>query len=64
MDRGKTIMIEEKLLALKKEAEEISGNWNGDDPGYAEDQAHIANDIIEKVDELLDLIKELDGTKF
>lgn len=57
-------MIKEHLLKLKEEAERISGNWNGDNPGFAEDQAHIANEIIEKVDELLDLIEELNGTKF
>lgn len=55
-------MIKEELLKLKKEAEEISSNWNGEDSGYAEEQAGIANDIIEKVDELLELISELNGT--
>ena len=55
-------MIKDELLKLRKEAETISGNWNGDNPGYAEEQAGIANDIIEKVDELLELINELNGT--
>lgn len=55
-------MIKEELLKLRKEAEEISSNWNGDEPGYREEQASIANDIIEKVDELLVLIEELNGT--
>lgn len=55
-------MIKEHLLKLRKEAEEISGNWNGDESGYAEEQATIANDIIEKVDELVELINELNGT--
>lgn len=54
--------LEEHLLKLKKEAEEISGNWNGDESGYQEDQAHIAEEIIEKVDELLKLINEFNGT--
>ena len=52
----------EFLLALKKEMEEIQGNWDGDLPGYAEDQAHIAAEIEEKVDELIGLIKVLNGT--
>lgn len=55
-------MIKEELLKLRKEAEEISGKWNGDNSGYAEDQAHCADEIIEKVDELLELINELNGT--
>ena len=50
-----------ELLKLKKECEEIAGNWNGDESGYMEDQAHIALDIIEKVDELIELINELKG---
>jgi uncharacterized protein YukE len=58
----KNNMIKEHLLKLKKEMEEVSGNWNGDSPGYLEDQATIANDIIEKVDELMELINELNGT--
>ncbi len=50
------------LELLKKEAKEIQGRWNGDLPGYAEDQARIASDIEEKADELIALIKELNGT--
>ena len=49
----------EALLKLKKDCEEISGNWNGDNSGLAEDKAHCAHDIIEKVDELVELINEL-----
>jgi len=52
----------EQLLAIKKEMQEIQGNWDGDLPGYAEDQAHMASDIEEKVDELIGLIKVLNGT--
>lgn len=54
--------MKEKLSELIKECEEISGRWNGDNPGYEEDQAHIANDIIEKANELIGLINELNGT--
>lgn len=55
-------MIKDELKKLIKECEEIAGNWNGDEPGYAEEQAGIANDIIEKSNELLELINELNGT--
>ncbi len=54
-------MIDE-LTKLIKECEEISGNWNGKESGYAEEQANIANDIIEKAEELIRLINELNGT--
>ena len=52
-----------ELKKLIKECEEISGRWDGDNPGYAEDQAHIAEEIIEKSRELIELINELNGTK-
>ena len=49
---------------LKKETEEIAGNWNGKDSGWAEDQAMIANEILEKIGEIETLIKELNGTNY
>lgn len=48
-----------KLTKLRDELSEITGEWNGEDSGYKEDNAHIAEDSIEKVDELLEFIKEL-----
>jgi len=54
--------MKDKLKKLIKECEGIAGRWNGDEPGYLEDQAHIANDIIEKANELIVLINELNGT--
>jgi hypothetical protein len=48
------------LQAISKYAEEISGQWNGDKSGLLEERASIANDIIEKVEELRNLLKELD----
>ena len=42
--------------------EGIRGQWDGDMPGYREEQANIATDIIEKSKELIDLINELNGT--
>jgi len=48
------------LQAISKYAEEISGQWNGDESGLLEERASIANDIIEKVEEVRNLLKELD----
>jgi len=55
--------MKEELRKLIKECEEISSRWNGDESGYKEEQSSIANDIIEKAKELIDLINELNGTK-
>lgn len=48
------IMLEQLLL----EAEEVSGQWDGDNSGRLENIAHNADDIRETVDSLLDLLKE------
>jgi hypothetical protein len=37
-------------------AEAISGEWNGDESGSQEDRAHCANEIIEKLNEVKELI--------
>jgi len=42
-----------------KEAEEIGALWNGDNPGKQEDNAHIAQEIIDKCVELKSLIYNL-----
>lgn len=47
------------LAKIKEEANLISGQWNGDEPGLAEENAHIAEDIIKKVEELEELITSL-----
>jgi hypothetical protein len=39
--------------------EEIAGLWNGDEPSQAEDDAHMASDLIELAPPLLDELKEL-----
>jgi hypothetical protein len=41
----------------------VAGNWNGEDSGYQEEQASIASEIVEKANELIDLINELNGTE-
>lgn len=48
------------LKGIKKWAEEISGEWNGDESGWQEDRAHQANEIIVKVDELVELLKGME----
>lgn len=50
----------DSLIEIKKYAEEIAGEWNGDESGIQEDKAHIAGEIIEKIDELNQLLAELE----
>ena len=54
--------MKEELKKPITEMEEVQGRWNGDEPGYREEQASIATDIIEKAKEMIDLINELNGT--
>ena len=44
------------LKQLKKDLEEIAGQWNGDNPGIQEDDASIANEVIEKINEIKELL--------
>ena len=48
------------LQKIKKDMEEIAGQWDGDDPGAEEDRAHAAMEAIEHIDQLEELLKELD----
>ena len=48
------------LKGIKKWAENISGQWNGHNPGREEERARQANEIIEKVDDLIDLIQGME----
>jgi hypothetical protein len=50
----------DSLIEIKKYAEEIAGQWNGDESGRAEDRAGIAGDILIKIDELNKLLAELE----
>ena len=55
------IMTDEKYMALTIDdvinwADQISGEWNGDESGRQEDRAHQANEIIEKALELRELV--------
>lgn len=49
------------LKGIRKWAENIAGEWNGDESGSAEDRAGQAEEIIEKVDELLELINGMEN---
>lgn len=53
------IKLYEELDKLDKQAEEIAGEWNGDESGTQEDMAMIAADIREKIKELKELIESL-----
>ena len=46
---------------LKKEMEEIAGAWNGDESGAGEDRAHAALEVIEHIDAIEELLKELNS---
>jgi hypothetical protein len=48
------------LKGIKSWAENISGSWNGDESGISEDRAGQANEIIEKVDELVELLQGME----
>lgn len=56
------------LEVIRKEVEPIASDWNGEDDRYisngleyTEEDAHIAMEILEKLDELEELIKSLTG---
>ena len=48
------------LKQILEDAEEVSGNWNGKESGYQEDMAGYANDVIEKVKEIKELLSAMD----
>lgn len=47
------------LEKLKHWAEGVAGQWDGDNPGLAEDRSHCASEIVEKVKELEVLLEEM-----
>lgn len=53
-------ILQTQLDILKKDMESISGNWNGKESGLAEDRAMLANDILEKIKELEELLITLE----
>jgi len=49
-----------KIKHIRADMETIAGDWDGDESGSLEDRAHAANDVLEKLKELEELLKELD----
>ena len=47
------------LNEIKKEALEIMGKWNGDDAGVDEDNSNTAEDILEAVKNLEELLADI-----
>lgn len=41
-------------------ADGISALWNGDESGLQEDNATLATEIIDKLEEVIELVKELE----
>lgn len=50
---------QEFFAQLKKDMENIMGQWDGDNPGIKEDRAGYAKDAIEKIDEVLEILEAL-----
>lgn len=48
------------LMKIREWAEDVEGQWNGDESGIQEDRAMLARDIKEKVDELQELLDKMD----
>lgn len=44
---------------LKTQMEEVAGNWNGDDAGIQEDNAHIAELVIIQLEKIEQLLKDI-----
>jgi hypothetical protein len=54
------IEVEKNTLGeIRKEAMEIVSQWNGEDLGLAEDRAEKAQDILEAIQNIEELINEL-----
>ena len=56
------------LDKLREEYETLAGDWNGEDPSfqsggeiYHEEDAGIASEIVEKIDELKELLANFNG---
>ena len=51
----------EKVLEhIRNRCNEIKGEWNGDESGKQEDVAMAADELLEKLEEVDALVKELD----
>lgn len=52
--------MNETLNQLRERVLEVAGQWNGEDAGRLETKAQIANEIVEKLNEVEKLINELE----
>jgi hypothetical protein len=51
----------EKVMEyLRTRCDEIMGEWDGDFPGQQEDNAHAARELLELLNNVDELVKELD----
>ncbi len=50
-----------QLITLKQDMEALASNWNGDDSGKLEDQAHICGEVIDHVTATITLLEELEN---
>jgi hypothetical protein len=51
----------EKVMEyLRTRCDEIMGEWDGDFPGQQEDNAHNARELLELLNNVDELVKELD----
>jgi hypothetical protein len=48
------------LSYIIQDAIQVSAEWNGDEAGREEDRAHLANEIVEKAEELRKPLEELE----
>lgn len=51
---------QDTLDSLYNQAFAIAGEWNGDDPGVLEDRAHIANQIMDRLVDIKQLVSALE----
>jgi hypothetical protein len=50
--------LTQQLKNLIKEQNEIAGEWNGDESGIQEDNAHEAQEIIDLAEQLLEKLNQ------
>lgn len=55
--------MEKELLELRNKMNEVAAAWNGDNAGKQEDRATVASDILQKIDELEELLEEFNNLK-
>lgn len=48
-----------ELITLKQDAEALGSQWNGEDSGKLEEQAHICGEIVDLVNKTITLLEEL-----